>query len=285
MKRVLRGRAAWLAAALTLACAAGAWASEPPGLVIDVQGNATLAGTRVAILTGLPPGAEVTLAPAARVVVVHTQNGRQFELIGPGAFRWTSGKVEVVRPGELRVRESADAAFGDLRLRTGRIAQASISMRGAPGESRLQLVSPASTWLLEPPRSFRWQPVTGAASYRFQLTDSNGKPLHEARTSSSSVELPAGVALEAGRTYGWQVQADLAGGRAVDGWTEFGVAGPDLRARVDRARPRADASFGDRLLYALLLDELGMREEAERFWTQLARERPDDRDLAARAQR
>jgi hypothetical protein len=81
------------------------------------------------------------------------------------------------------------------------------------------------------------------------------------------------------------VQADLAGGRAVDGWTEFGVAGPDLRARVDRARPRADASFGDRLLYALLLDELGMREEAERFWTQLARERPDDRDLAARAQR
>lgn len=284
MKRILRGVAAWLAG-LTLACAAGARASEPPGLVIDVQGNATLAGTRVAILTGLPPGAEVTLAPAARVVVVHTQNGRQFELIGPGAFRWTGGKVEVVRPGELRVRESADAAFGDLRLRTGRIAQASISMRGVPGESKLQLISPASTWLLEAPKSFRWQPVAGAASYRFQLTDSNGKPLHEARTSAAAVELPAGVAFEAGRTYGWQVQAELAGGRAVDGWTEFGVAGPDLRARVDRARPRADASFSDRLLYALLLDELGVREEAERLWAQLARERPDDKDLAARAQR
>lgn len=285
MKRALRRLAAWLAAGLILACATGASASEPPGLVIDVQGNATLAGTRVAILTGLPPGAEVTLAPAARVVVVHTQNGRQFELIGPGAFRWASGKVEVVRPGELRVRESADAAFGDLRLRTGRIAQASISMRGVPGESKLQLVSPASTWLLEVPKSFRWQPVAGAASYRFQLTDSNGKPLHEARTSAAAVDLPAGVAFEAGRTYGWQVQAELAGGRSVDGWTEFGVAGPDLRARVDRARPRADASFGDRLLYALLLDELGLREEAERLWTQLARERPDDRDLAARAQR
>ena len=274
------------AAGFALLCAAAAWASDPPGLVIDVQGNATLAGARVAILTGLPPGAEVTLAPAARVVVVHTQNGRQFELIGPGAFRWAAGKVEVVRPGELRVRESADAAFGDLRLRTGRIAQASISMRGgAPGESKLALLSPASTWLLEAPRSFRWQPVAGAASYRFQLTDSNGKPLHEARTSAASVELPAGVALEAGRTYGWQVQADLSGGRTVDGWTEFGVAGPDLRARVDRARPRADAGFGDRLLYALLLDELGLREEAERLWAQLARERPEDKDLAARAQR
>jgi len=281
MSFALRG----LVAILTLVCATAMRASEPPGLVIDVQGEATLAGKRVAILAGLPPAAEVALAPAARLVVVHTQNGRQFELIGPGTFRWTGGRVEIVRPGELRVRESADAAFGDLRLRTGRIAQASISMRGAPGDSKLQLASPVSTWLLEAPRTFRWQPLSGAGSYRFQLTDSNGKTLHEARTSAAAVELPAGVALEAGRTYGWQVQAELPGGRAVDGWTEFGVAGPELRTRVERARPRADASFSDRLLYALLLDELGVREEAERLWTQLARERPADPDLAARAQR
>lgn len=281
MMRVLRGLVGWFA----LACAAGALASDPPGLVIDVQGEATLAGKRVAILTGLPPGAEVALSPAARVVVVHTQNGRQFELIGPGAFRWTSGRVEIVRPGALRVRDSADAAFGDLRLRTGRIAQASISMRGAPGESGLKLASPVSTWLLEPPKAFRWQPAPGAGGYRFQLTDSNGKLLYEVRTAATAVELPASIALEAGRTYGWQVQAELAGGRAVDGWTEFGVAAPDLRTRVDRARPRADASFGDRLLYALLLDELGVREEAGRLWTQLAGERPGDPDLASRAQR
>jgi hypothetical protein len=274
-----------LLAALCLACAAGAWASDPPGLVIDVQGEATLAGKRVAILTGLPPGAEISLATAARVVVVHTQNGRQYELIGPGAFRWAGGRAEMVRPGELRVRESADAAFGDLRLRTGRIAQASISMRGAAAESKVRLDSPASTWLLEAPRSFRWRPVAGAASYRFQLTDSNGKALHETRTATAAVELPAGVALEPGRTYGWQVQAELPGGKTIDGWTEFGLAGLDLRARVDRARPGASASFGDRLLYALLLDELGLREEAGRLWEQLARERPADADLALRAQR
>jgi hypothetical protein len=274
-------RAAWLA----LVVAAGAWASEPPALVLDVQGNATLGGKRVAILTGLPPGAEVALESTARMVVVHTQNGRQFELIGPGAFRWAGGRMEIVRPGELRVRESADAAFGDLRLRTGRIAQASISMRGAAAESKVELASPVSTWLLEAPKSFRWRPVPGAAGYRFQLTDSNGKLLHEARTQATAVELPAGVALDPGRTYGWQVQADLAGGRAIDAWTEFGVAGPDLHARVDRARPRPDATFADRLLYALLLDELGVREESVRVWAQLARERPDDADLASRAQR
>jgi hypothetical protein len=274
-----------LLAALCLACAAGAWASDPPGLVIDVQGEATLAGKRVAILTGLPPGAEITLATAARAVVVHTQNGRQYELIGPGAFRWANGRAEIVRPGELRVRESADATFGDLRLRTGRIAQASISMRGAAADTRVRLDSPVSTWLLEAPKSFRWEPVAGATGYRFQLTDSNGKAVHEARTTGAAVELPAGVALEPGRTYGWQVQAELSGGKTVDGWTEFGLASAELRGRVDRARPRADASFSDRLLYALLLDELGVREEAGRLWSGLARERPGDPDLAARAQR
>jgi hypothetical protein len=272
-------------AALALAGAAAAWASDPPGLVIDVQGEATLGGQRVAILTGLPPGAEVALGTASRVVVVHTQNGRQYELIGPGAFRWGNGRAEIVRPGELRVRESADAAFGDLRLRTGRIAQASISMRGATAETKVRLDSPVSTWLLEAPRAFRWEPVAGATGYRFQLTDSNGKALHETRTATPAVDLPAGVALEPGRTYGWQVQADLPGGKTIDAWTEFGLAGADLRTRVDRARPRADASFGDRLLYALLLEELGLREEAARLWSTLARERPADPDLAARAQR
>lgn len=281
----MTGAVGRLFAALVLACAAAAWASDPPGLIIDVQGDATLAGKRVAILTGLPAGAEVSLGQSARVVVVHTQNGRQYELIGPGAFRWTGGRMEIVQPGDLRVRESADAAFGDLRLRTGRIAQASISMRGTTGESNVRLDSPVSTWLLVPPQVFRWVPLAGASGYRFQLTDSNGKALYEARTSAASVALPANVVIEPGRTYGWQVQADLPGGRVADGWTEFGVAGPDLRARVDRARPGAESRFADRLLYALLLDELGIREEGNRLWAELARERPGDADLAARAQR
>jgi hypothetical protein len=259
-------------------------AEEPPGLVIDVLGGATLAGKgRLAILEGLAPGAEISLAPGARATVLDSSSGRQFELIGPGAFRWTKGTVEVVRPGKVVARAPGNDSMKEVRLRTARIAQASISMRGGEESRPVKLAFPVSTWLLERPAVFRWEPVTGAKTYRFQLTDSSGHPLHEARTAGASVELPAAVALEAGHTYGWQVWAELADGRTPDGWTEFGLAGPDLRARVERNRPPASAPFSDRLLYALLLEELGVREDATRLWVQLASERPEDPDLGVRA--
>lgn len=260
-------------------------AEEPPGLVIDVQGNATLAGKgSLEILAGLAPGAEVSLAPAARVTVLDSASGRQFDLVGPGAFRWNNGTVEVVRPGKLVVRAPGSESLKEVRLRTARIAQASIRMRGGDESRPVELVFPVSTWLLERPAAFRWRPVTGAKMYRFQLTDSTGRPLHELSTTRTSIDLPAAVALEAGRTYGWQVWAELADGRTPDGWTEFGLAGPDLRARVERDRLPADARFSDRLLYALLLEELGVRDDAARLWLQLASERPEDPELRARAQ-
>ena len=272
-------------ALITLAWPLGVRADEPLGLVIDVQGSATLAGKgRLAILAGLAPGAEVSLAPAARVTVVDSASGRQFDLIGPGAFRWTKGTVEIVRPGKIVARAPGNDAIKEVRLRTARIAQASISMRGGEESRPVRLAFPVSTWLLDRPAQFRWEPVAGAKTYRFQLTDSTGRPLHEARTAGTSVELPAAVVLEAGHTYGWQVWAELADGHTPDGWTEFGLAGPDLRARVERDRPAANARFSDRLLYALLLEELGVREDAAKLWLQLASERPDDPDLSARAQ-
>ena len=270
---------------VALAPAARAQIADPPGLVIDVQGAATLAGRgRLAILAGLAPGAEISLGSGAKVVVVNSSSGRQYELSGPGAFRWTNGAIEVVRPGQLVVRESTNPAFGEVRLRTSRLAQASIVMRGPVEVSGVRLVSPVSTWLFERPTAFRWEPVASAGGYRFQLTDSSGKLLHETLTTALMVELSATVALEAGRTYGWQVRAEVPGGKAVEGWTEFGLAAPDLRARVERARPSAGASFADRLLYLLLLEELGVREEAAKSWAELAAERPDDPDLRARAQ-
>jgi hypothetical protein len=274
-----------LVAAALAATAVRAQAQDPPGLAIDVQGAATVAGRgRLAILTGLAPGAEVSLGPGARAVIVNSSTGRQYELTGPGAFRWSGGAIEIVRPGRLAVREPTGAVFSGVRLRTSRLAQASIVMRGPAEASGVRLVSPVSTWLLERPAAFRWEPVAGASGYRFELTDSTGKALHEMRTGATAVDMAAGLALEVGRTYGWQVRAELPGGKTVEGWTEFGLATPELRARVEAARPTSGTTFSDRVLYALLLEELGVHEEAARFWKQLAAERPDDPDLRARAQ-
>ncbi len=277
-------------ARLAVALLASAWLpalgqpGDAAGLVLDVNGAATIEGRgRAAILAGLAPGAEVSLAPNARMVVLDNATGRQYELTGPGAFRWSAGRIEVIRPGQLAVREPAGAAFRDVRVRTARLAQASIAMRGAGDEGAVMLAYPVATWLTERPDAFRWTPVSNATGYRFTLTDAAGRVLHESRPRINAVDLPAALALEPGRTYGWQVVAELADGKSIEGWTEFGVASADLRSRIEAARPAPGVSFSDRVLHALLLEELGAREDARRVWAGLAAERPGDADLAARA--
>ena len=251
--------------------------AEPAAMVTDLQGSAVNSGGgRLAILAELGAGAQLALASGARVTVAHFASGRQFDLDGPGIFRLTAAGVESGASGRVTARAPLSAAYRDVRLRPARVAQASISMRGNADDMPLQLISPVGTWLLENRPAFRWQPIAGVTSYRFQLTDNTGRVLHEARTSDNSAPLPETVMLETGQTYAWQIDATLPDGRVADGWTEFGIAGRDRRDRVEAARPAAGAPFGDRVLFALLLDDTGLREAARALWDELARERPAD---------
>ncbi|HZM44346.1 MAG TPA: hypothetical protein VFC14_05900 [Burkholderiales bacterium] len=251
--------------------------AEPAGMVTDLQGVALRGGGgKLAILAELGAGAQLELEGSARVTVAHFASGRQFDLDGPGVFRLTAAGVESAGGGRVTARAPLAAAYRDVRLRPARVAQASISMRGNTGDAAVQLVSPVGTWLLERRPSFRWKTVAGVVSYRFELTDNTGRVLYETSTGEASVALPESVVLQSGQTYAWQVDARLPDGRVADGWTEFGIAGTDRRERVDSARPGKDASFGERVLFALLLDDAGLREAASTVWDGLARERPAD---------
>lgn len=256
--------------------------AEPAAMVTDLEGPAVKSGGgRLAILAELGAGAQLELETGARVTIAHFASGRQFDLNGPGAFRLTAAGVESSGGGRVTARAPFSAVYRDVRLRPARVAQASISMRGSADDVPLQLISPVGTWLLENRPAFRWQPIAGVTSYRFQLTDNTGRILHEARTSEQSAPLPETVMLERGQTYAWQVDVTLPDGRVADGWTEFGIAGADRRERVEAARPGTGASFGDRVLFALLLDDAGLREAARSTWEELARERPADPRLRA----
>ncbi len=271
-----------LIAALSLFVGLPSFAAEPMAMVTDVQGAAVQSGgARLAILAELGASAQLQLETGARVTIAHFASGRQFDLDGPGAFRLTAAGVESSGGGRVRARAPLSAAYRDVRLRPARVALASISMRGGADDVPLQLISPVGTWLLENRPAFRWQPIAGVASYRFRLTDNTGRILHEARTSEQSAPLPETVMLEPGQTYAWQVDVTLPDGRVADGWTEFGIAGRDRRDRVEGARPATGAPFGERVLFALLLDDTGLREAARNVWDELARERPADPRLRA----
>ena len=130
-------------------------------------------------------------------------------------FTPTAG-VESSGGGRVTARTPLSAAYRDVRLRPARVALASISMRGGADDVALQLISPVGTWLLENRPAFRWQPIAGVPSYRFQLTDNTGRMLYETRTSEQSATLPETVMLEPGQTYAWQVDVILPDGRVAE---------------------------------------------------------------------
>jgi hypothetical protein len=66
------------------------------------------------------------------------------------------------------------------------------------------------------------------------------------------------------------------------GEAQFETLGADAIAIASKSRASA-RTFGDRVLHALLLHDLGAAGEAREAWGSLARERPDLPELAALA--
>ena len=50
---------------------------------------------------------------------------------------------------------------------------------------------------------------------------------------------------------------------------------PEQRAKIEAARPAADAPFSRRVAFAAWLEQLGLKDEAREYWKQLAAERPE----------
>ena len=278
---------AFLALLLALLPAPESWPgtpARPVALVTDLQGKVTRAGgASLTILAELAAGARLKLPEHGRVQLLMVGDGQCFHLLGPGEFRLHPDGPRAEDGGKVRRGTPLAAHLRELRLRPARIAQASITMRGHQQPPTLELSYPVGIRLMDGPARFAWVAVPKASGYLFQLMDEGGRLIHEARTDSPGAFLPPGIRLKPGEFYAWQVRALFPDGPGMDAWAEFGIADTDLRRKVDEARPTADADFSSRLLFALFLDQQGLREEARRTWQALARERPDELRLRALA--
>jgi hypothetical protein len=285
--RLLCPLLAALLALFALFASAPVRAADGAVIVTDVRGDARLAnGMPIELLRELPADAELRLQPSARVVLIHMAAGTSYELVGPGRFAVRARQVQSLDAAAQSPRSRVlPPAFRDVRLQSARITQASVAMRGASSDGRLQLLEPVSTWLFDPPKLLAWHVREGNAESAFavQMTDADNRVVYEASTHDSRIALPQHLRFEPGQLYGWQVRARV-GGKLVEAWTEFGVADAALRARAESARPGAGASDADLVAYALLLEALNLRQAAQEQWLHAARARPDDARLRALAE-
>lgn len=251
--------------------------ARPAAVVTDLGGEATLAnGTRrvpVRLLTELGEGDIVELAAGARMSFLLYVSSTLFAAHGPARLRVGRDGPETLA-GAPPERQSG-VKIPPLNA-TGLI-QAGVHMRGMP-TSRIRLVSPVGTRVLDASPEFVWEPVAGAEAYRFALFDDKGVEMHRATVRAERLALPAGVILQSGQSYTWRVSARVgsAGPTANAG---FSTASPDLAEEARRYRPSEGASVSELVGYAIWLGQARLLEEARRYWTALSARMPNDSTL------
>ncbi len=263
-----------------LACH-GAFAAEGIAFITNIKGEAAVDGNpRPLLLAELSRGQKVTVGKDSTVSVMYIASGKEFVLKGPNEY--------LVRESEIAGTAGAPAAIRDTQWRTSNrvLAQAaqssaaSVRMRSvappkpAPAQSALLFPTEGAVASLQP--TFRWRtPDPKSQGELTLLVIGQEKPVHVAKATGGSYRIPAKLRPET--EYAWTVTAS---GSEV-GSGSFRTLSTDAVSQVEKRKPSDKAEFSDRLLFALMLQEMGATQEARESWSRLAQERGDLPELAS----
>lgn len=267
-------RAVFAGLVLALALAVGTAHAATTALVTDVIGDSTLApgAEPVKLLAEVAAGRIVQVAANGQVTLFLLADGSEYLLKGPGRWRVTTVAPEAQDGAPAPQKRAVAAPLRDVRLRTDRIAQGGIVMRGG---GRATLLTPVNEAVLDNDVRFAWDSYGDGASYQFELVDQAGQKLLLAETADTELRLPAAVQLQPGQTYYWAVRGRVTAASApAYRVAEFRVVDADTRRRIEAARPGPDAPFSERVLFAALLEDADARTAAGTVRRTLAPERP-----------
>ena len=266
--------------------------AAPVAMTTDVQGAAWLIEgskkSKFGLMAYLGSGATLRLEAGARISVTYFAMPCEFSLSGPAQAIIEAERLRTVN-GAAPVMRNLDqnkVAAGQQFTAKQRERQtvATFEMKAfVPGT--LQLRQPVDTRLLGAPEEFSWRPLLGAKSYRFQLMDAQGRLLYSAESTVRNLRLPESVKLQPGQSYSWTVEAQGAAGEPQNANAGFSLVDTATAGTLEAQRPLATAGFSERLLYASLLENAGLKVAAQTWWKALASERPEDEMLQELANR
>ena len=254
-------------------------------MVTEVTGKVELSGKGpVSMLAQVADGSRLQVAAGATLVVVDLVSGREFVLTGANTYLTTAAGPTTADGKPVAAKALPASKLSDVRVAPGKLAQATLVMRGAPATRLPVLLSPLRTAVITVLPGLQWEAVEAATSYRLEVTKLDGSLVWETVTTQTSVAVPAGHALQPGERYSWRVEAIGPQGKLSDSSSRFSVVSKEAIANLDLLTPGADAPFSRKVLFATQLQEAGAVQEAKVIWKALASERPEDQVLAALAQ-
>lgn len=258
-------------------------AADGIAFITNLKGEVSVDGApRPLLMSELAKGQKVVVGKDGLVSVMFIQSGKEYALRGPGDY--TLGERDITSGSGMppAARETPWRASGEVLVKVARTSSASIRMRSiAPPRAAtkpvLEYPADGSVASLQP--VFRWHGAdpNAAVEVGVWLVGQDGQPFPSAKVKGDTHRFSA--RLRPDTEYAWTVSA---GGREL-GSAKFRTLPAAAIAEAERRRPTERAEFSDRLMYALLLHELGAEQDAREAWGRLARERADLPELASLA--
>lgn len=255
-----------------------AWAADAIAFISDLKGEVSVDGmARPMLLSELSRGQKVAVGRDSVATVMYTATGKEYILKGPGEYLVKDTEIAgaifppVARSTEWRANsrvlaQVAQTSAASVRMRSVAQPRADVAKPSFPSEGSVATLQPVFRWQAGEPAEFTLRVV------------GQDKPVHVARVvAGSSYRLPAGLRPET--EYAWV--AVVAGGEVGSG--RFRTLPARALAHVEQNRPSERAEFTDRLMFTLLLHEVGATQEARESWARLSQERADLPELSALA--
>jgi len=248
-------------------------------MVADLEGQITLDGDRkLHLLDEIVPGRILTLTRETRLVLVDLNTGDEKVFKGPGKLRFdAAGHALGLKPAETRKHPSLNG----LRLRLGGLAQVALVMRSGHGSRTLEVL-PKGPVVLESAPLFRWESLGTQATYQFKLFNAKGAVLLDRTQTETRLQAPE---LKSGEEFTWVLEACLPEQAPRICTGKLQVADASTRELLAKSKPAAEGTFTERLVFAALLEDAQIHDEARAAWKALAKERPEDARLKVLAEK
>lgn len=260
---------------------AAAWAADGVAFLTNLKGDVALdGGARPQLMSELSKGQQLVLAKDATASVMFIQSGREFVLKGPGEFMVNAADLAAAKGAKPGERQTEWRPSQQALVKVAQSSAASVRMRSiAPPKSdeagKLVFPAPGAIATLQP--TFRWAGAQAGQEIAVAAAAERDKPLFKSKVSGDSFRMPH--KLKPDTEYVWTIGGP--GGELGSG--TFRTLNADAIAQAEKRKPAGKAEFSDRLLYAVMLNDLGATQEAQAIWSKLAAERTDLPELAALA--
>ena len=256
-----------------------AWAADGIAFITNIKGEVAVDGnSRPVLLSELARGQKLVLGRDSQASVMFIASGKEYVLKGPADFVVKDTEIASSSGMPPVTRETPWRASNKVLTQVAQTSAASVRMRSIAqpkGDHGPKLLFPTEGTVATLQPTFRWRADPALKGDFTLFIIGQEKPVHVGKGVGGAYKLPAKLKPET--EYAWTLTA---GGNEV-GTGRFRTLSGDALAELDKRRPSEKAEFSDRIMYTLLLQEMGATQEAHESWARLAQERGDLPELAA----